>query len=116
MSLYEGIKDVAKVLQRADNVELYIKLIDLSSQALDLQDEISRLKDENRELRKAKELDERIVRHTQPYLTLKDEEPEILYCANCWGKEGAMIQMLILDQNSPHRSAYCHNCQTRFRV
>ena len=40
MSLYEGIKDVAKVVQQADNVELYRRLLDLSALALDMQDEI----------------------------------------------------------------------------
>lgn len=36
MGLYEGIKDVAKVVQQADNIELYKTLLDLSSQALDM--------------------------------------------------------------------------------
>lgn len=36
MGLYEGIKDVAKVVQQADNIELYKKLLDLSSEALDM--------------------------------------------------------------------------------
>ena len=47
MGLYEGIKDVAKVIQQADNIELYRQLIDLSAQALDMQNEISRLSIEN---------------------------------------------------------------------
>ena len=29
MSLYDGIKDVAKVIQKADNVDLYRQLLDL---------------------------------------------------------------------------------------
>jgi len=37
MGLYEGIKDVAKIVQQADNIDLYRQLIDLSSQALDMQ-------------------------------------------------------------------------------
>lgn len=44
MSLYEGIKDDAKVMQKSDNVELYKELLDLSSQALAMQAEITRLK------------------------------------------------------------------------
>ena len=36
MGIYEGIKDVAKVVQQADNVDLYKKLLDLSAQALDM--------------------------------------------------------------------------------
>ena len=48
MGLYEGIKDVAKVIQQADNIELYRQLIDLSAQALDMQNEISRRSEERR--------------------------------------------------------------------
>ena len=56
MGLYEGIKDVAKVVQQADNIELYKQLLDLSNQALEMQAEIARLKEENQELRKANKL------------------------------------------------------------
>ena len=52
MGLYEGIKDVAKVVQQADNIELYIQLVDLSTQAWEMQNEINRLTTENTELRK----------------------------------------------------------------
>ena len=41
MGLYEGIKDVAGIIQKADNIELYEKLLDLGSQALDLQSEMA---------------------------------------------------------------------------
>jgi len=46
MGLYDGIKDVAKVLQKADNIDLYSKLIDLSAQALEIQQENARLSEE----------------------------------------------------------------------
>ena len=52
MSLYEGIKDVAKVVQQADNIDLYLKLIDLSKQALDLQAEVLQLHEETIEKEK----------------------------------------------------------------
>ena len=61
MGLYEGIKDVAKVVQQADNIDLYKKLLDLSAQALDQQAEIARLKAENEELRKGKDLEATII-------------------------------------------------------
>ena len=37
MGLYEGIKDAIGIAQKADNIELYKQLIDLSSQAFDMQ-------------------------------------------------------------------------------
>ena len=51
MGLYESIKDVAKVVQQADNIELYRQLLDLSAQALDLQAENGQLKEELHELK-----------------------------------------------------------------
>ena len=42
MGLYDGIKDAAKVIQKADNIELYEKLLDLSAQALELQNDNAR--------------------------------------------------------------------------
>ena len=43
MGLYEGIKGAIGIAQKADNIELYKQLIDLSSQALDMQTEIAKL-------------------------------------------------------------------------
>ena len=54
MSLYDGIKDVAKVIQKADNIDLYKQLLDLGQQALDMQAEIAQLKEENTRLRELK--------------------------------------------------------------
>ena len=103
MGLYDGIKDVAKVVQRADNIDLYKKLLDLSAQALDLQSEIAELRTENADLRK--ELKERqdIIHHqTQqgdklhreyPYITLKSDPACIRYCAVCWGRDKKLIPL-----------------------
>ena len=103
MGLYEGIKDVAKVLQRADNVELYIKLLDLGEQALDLQAEISRLRTENEELKrtlkerqdiehhKTRQVD--VMNHEHPYITLKNDSQKIRYCAICWGNDHKLIPL-----------------------
>lgn len=52
MGLYEGIKDVAKIVQQADNLDLYRSLLDLSAQALDMQAEIANLTKENEELKR----------------------------------------------------------------
>ena len=60
MSLYDGIKDVAKIVQQADNIDLYRQLLDLSAQALELQAENVKLKEENTLLKKARIEEERL--------------------------------------------------------
>ena len=97
MGLYEGIKDVAKIVQQADNIELYKTLLDLSAQALDMQAEISILQKENEELKTELNKKKSIIRHTGIYITLDSESPRIVYCASCYGKDGKFIQMFDYD-------------------
>lgn len=109
MSLYDGIKDVAKVVQQADNIDLYKKLLDLGQQALGLQDEVRQLKEENSLLKAQAGQRKRIVRHKSPYVTLEGEGEDIWYCSTCWGKEGKLIQLAVSGEE-----AYCFSCQQGF--
>lgn len=103
MGLYEGIKDVAKVVQQADNIDLYKKLLDLSAQALDLQSEIAELRTENADLKKEINMQQDIIHHkTQqvdtltreyPYVTLNSDPTCIRYCAICWGRDKKLIPL-----------------------
>ena len=104
MGLYEGIKDVAKIVQQADNVDLYRRLIDLSAQALDMQNIINKLSEENAILKKKQDIEERIQRHSELYLTLKNED-SILYCSHCWDNDRKLIQM-----QKSHGECFCPHC------
>ena len=83
MGFYDAFKDALNLAQKADNIELYRQLLDLSAQALDLQAENAKLKEENTELRKKKDVEGRIIRHRDPFITLKDENPPLFYCSHC---------------------------------
>lgn len=106
MGLYEGIKDVAKIVQQADNIELYKQLLDLGAQALEMQDEIARLKEENQELRKKNDIASQIIRHTESYVTISSDEKELFYCSHCWDSEGKLIQ-LICNENGTFECPHC---------
>ena len=105
MGLYEGIKDVAKIVQQADNVDLYRRLIDLCAQALDMQNMINKLSEENAILKKKQDIEERIQRHSELYLTLKNEDT-ILYCSHCWDNERKLIQ--VSTQSGLYQCPHCH--------
>ena len=113
MGLYDGIKDVAKVMQQADNIELYQKLLDLSVQALDMQAEIAKLREENAALKKGKDIESRIVRHDIPIVTLKDDSADIKYCANCWDSQRKLIQMHVYTSYGC-LTYRCHSCELHF--
>lgn len=105
MGLYEGIKDVAKIVQQADNLELYRQLLDLSAQALDMQATINKLTEENAELKKKQNIEERIQRHQELYITLKNEDGDIYYCSHCWDNDRKLIQM-----KKTHGEFFCPHC------
>lgn len=107
MGLYEGIKDVAKVVQQADNIELYRQLLDLSVQALDLQAENGQLKEELHELKKKQDLEDKIIRHGALFLQLKDQPEEFMYCTHCWDSEKNIIQ-LRCDSDGEFYCPHCH--------
>ena len=107
MGLYEGIKDAIGLAQKADNADLIKQLLDLGAQALEMQDEIRKLKEENEELKNANDLESRIIRHKDFYITLRDDEQEIHYCPTCWGKEHNLIQLFDTDR--------CVECERKWR-
>lgn len=109
MGLYDGIKDAAKVIQKADNIELYEKLLDLSAQALELQNDNARLIEENKKLRKKEDLSCRIVRHKDTYITLKDDNDEIMYCSCCWDSSNKLIQA----HKNDNGAFWCHVCKNQ---
>lgn len=106
MSFYDAFKDVINIAKKADNLELYRQLLDLSYQALDLQAEISKLKEENAELRAKINRKENVVRHAGAYITLADDPLSIPYCAVCYGKDDKLLQLRDFDQNRYR----CYNC------
>ena len=93
MSFYDKFKDVLSIAQKADNIELYRQLLELSAQALDLQEENTRLHREIEELRNKANISQQIERHPETYITLKDDEQHLLYCAHCWDSEEKLVQL-----------------------
>ncbi len=107
MGLYDGIKDVARILQQADNIELYKQLIDLSAQALELQNEINKLHQENINLKKELEIEDDIERYEKLFVTRKSDNTKIKYCSHCWDAEHKLIQINVRQSGK----FYCHHCK-----
>lgn len=105
MGLYEGIKDVAKVMQQADNIKLYQQLLDLCAQALELQSEVNRLTKENDDLRKKQDIESKIIRYDGLFVTLGNDT-SVVYCSHCWDSKRKLIQ---LDVDMGH--SFCPHCK-----
>lgn len=84
MGLYDAMKDAVSLAQKADNIELYRQLLDLSAQALELQADVTRLREENVELKRVHDL-ESDIEYYEIYLKLLEltEPPERGIRVNC---------------------------------
>ena len=93
MGFYDAFKDVLTVAQKADNVELYRQLLDLNAQALEMQEEITRLKEENADLKRQKDIEKNIEYHVDAFITRKSDEKPIKYCAACWADKKKLVPL-----------------------
>lgn len=106
--LSSGIRSVADIVKKADNLELYSKLLELLEKALELQEENQNLKRQLADRSRIDAIRERIIRHSQPYITLKDDSEEFYYCAHCWDSNEKLIQ---LNTNTKSASFTCPSCK-----
>lgn len=94
MSLYYGFKDAISIAQKADNIELYRRLLDLSAEALELQNQVNQLSQENQRLKKELRVEQSVERHPEGlFITLSDDKSKIHYCSTCWGRNHKLIQL-----------------------
>lgn len=114
MAIYDFVKDAMGIAQKADNIDLYRKLLEIGRMALDLQNENAELKKKIEELIRSQQLEQDIIRHIEPYFTLKSDgqETTIFYCATCYGREGRKIQMYYDGESK----LYCPACNTSFSM
>ncbi len=108
MGWYEAIKDGIAVAQKVDNIPLVLELIDAQKQILDLIQENQVLKEKNRDLLKKQEIINKIEIHRDAYITLKGENPQLIYCSNCWDTKQQLVQSQI-DEDGHY---ICPSCKT----
>lgn len=108
MGWYEAIKDGIAVAQQADNVPLVRELIDAQKQILDLIEENQRLRVQVKELQETSDISEKIVRHEDAYITLKDDPQNLIYCSCCWDTK----RMLVQGQKTGVGTYTCPSCGT----
>jgi len=107
MGAYEIIKDAILIAQKADNAPLMQALLDAQQQALALQEECAKLKEQIKELQDAKELEKRITRCKKTIVTLSGDEQVIPYCSICWDKDKNLVQVKIFYNGDSE----CHVCK-----
>ncbi|MBU6500854.1 MAG: hypothetical protein KGJ89_01900 [Patescibacteria group bacterium] len=113
MSIIDDIKSAAEVLRKADNIELYQKLLTAQKQALEIMEENRNLKEENRNLLKKIKIKGDMYLRNDAYWGSKDGKEEGPFCTRCLNVES--IPVLLHQQGNP---AYyqCPNCKSSIKA
>ena len=104
MNIVENIKSIGKTIQQLDNIELYQKILDVQAQALEIMEQDSKLRDENKDLREKLEIKGSLKYRNNAYW-IENDGP---YCTRCWDAEKKPIR-LHPDGNPAY--FHCPNCK-----
>lgn len=110
MDAIKLLKDVVNFAQKSNDIEMIQKVISAQQIIIDMQEKLQKLQIENNKL-KEKINKENNVEHYRsvPIITLKDDNPKVLYCGVCYGNDNKLIPMQTIPNGS---KCYCSNCKT----
>lgn len=104
MTLYDGLKDAAKVLREADKLEQYKEIVDAMQKMIEMQTRIGELEDELLELKKVRDLSEQLEYQDKAYW-LDEDGP---FCSRCWDADKTLVRLR--QQNDQKSDFDCDNC------
>lgn len=90
MGIIDNAKDVVKIVQQIDNVELYRKILDLHSEIMELVEKNTELKSQVKDLTEKLEFHGTLEHRDGAYWKTDGTGP---FCMRCWGKEKALRPM-----------------------
>ena len=113
MGIIENAKDAVKLVQKIDNIELYRKILDLQSEAIELIEE-SKLKDEKiAKLKKALKVKGKMICKDSAYYLTNDKGGIIdgPFCTKCFDVDQDCIRIVA---HTTHGEVKCLKCKVIF--
>lgn len=93
MGIYDVAKDALSIAQKADNIDLYQKILEIQALALDLQYDNSKLIEEIKKLKRDEEIDSKLIFKNNSYYMKDNEKEDGPFCSMCWDKDRKLVRM-----------------------
>ncbi len=107
MSIVSEVKDLAGLIQKIGDIELYKKILDLQLSISELSDKMVEQKEEIKRLNDIQDITKKMTFREQLYYMDGDSEP---FCPRCWESGKKAIH---LHRNS--KGSYrCKNCDNNY--
>lgn len=109
MSIISDAKEIADLIKKLGDVELYRKIVELEGQIIELTQQNRLLQGQIEELEKALELKEK-MRWKKPFYFMEgDSDP---YCPQCWEADGLAIHLKDIGRVHAGHRWDCPKCNT----
>jgi len=107
MGILDNAKDIAKLIEKYNDAELYKKILDLRDEIFELRENNLNLKTEIKALKEEKNINNKIV-FEKPYYWLKDgDKKDGPYCQKCFDDDKKLIRL----QEHKNGRWYCLVCK-----
>lgn len=106
-------KELAKLAQKLDNIEIIQRVLDVQGELLKVQEEVQSLRRENEDLKNSEKIDGELVLRENAYW--RDSAPESRrgpFCARCWPVEHKLVPVVVRSDGFKK----CPNCEATFKL
>ena len=111
MGIVENAKEIADLIKKYDNIELYRKIVELEGDIIELTRQIRSLEEKNEELEKKLSLSKKMKYKKPFYFQGGDEAP---FCPLCYEREEKPIHLLGPEKWDDKQRYNCPSCNKIF--
>jgi hypothetical protein len=113
VGVIENMKDVADLVKKAGDIDLYRKIVSLEGEVLDLTREKRRLEARVEELEKSLEFKGQL-KFDKPFFWMDGDNTP--YCPSCWEVKGIAVHLFQYYKNQEETRWDCTNCKQMFLI
>jgi hypothetical protein len=111
MSIIENTKEIAELIKKIGNVELYKRIVELEGEIIDLSREKHQGEIKLHDLEK-RFTEEKSMEFRKPFIYRKDDP--LPHCPKCWEADRKGIHLDGPMREQSGNSYYCHQCKETF--
>ena len=113
MSIIENAKEIADLIKKIGDIELYRKIIELEGEIIDLTRALRGKEDLITELERSLHVSRELT-FRKPFYYSKDEKDP--YCANCWETKKMVVHAIYFGEWASGHRYECPNCKTQIHL
>ncbi len=112
MSILDHAKEIAELVKKYNDQDLYERIVGLREEILQLREENLELREQVKSLKEASDITTRLRRDGNSYFLDDDKNKERPYCLTCWDADRKLVS-LILSEDRIGTRIRCGICAAR---